>query len=150
MHFAAMILCTFFHILTHSELLQIMISKKECLECGAKTRTHALARTWARFHQRSTWSFYAHRSQMRKKTVNSSISLGTVGTYVIKLTPGIDFTNILLKAFTHEDPKSAKILTTWMYFCTFGICACKSISKNVGEVEPCTHSHTFNCIGLCV
>jgi len=31
---------------------------------------------------------------------------------LVKLTPGVDFTNILRKAFTGTDPESAKKLTT--------------------------------------
>ncbi len=45
--------------------------------------------------------------------------------------PGVNFINNLQAAFAHADPKSAKRLTTWLPFCTFGICTCKSCSKMV-------------------
>jgi len=41
----------------------------------------------------------------------------------IKLCPGVNFTNVLHKAFTCADPKSAKI--HWP-FCAFGIYMCKN------------------------
>jgi hypothetical protein len=40
---------------------------------------------------------------------------------LMKFTPGINFSNILLAAFTREDPKSAKIGSSYL-FCAFGIC----------------------------
>jgi len=50
--------------------------------------------------------------------------------------PGVDFTNILLEAFTHADPKSAKnTVKLSVSFCAFGICPCKSCSKNVDEID---------------
>ncbi len=37
--------------------------------------------TNCQFHQRSMYSFYAHRSWMRKKTVKLAVSFGAFGTY---------------------------------------------------------------------
>ncbi len=39
---------------------------------------------------------------------------------------GVNFTDILLKAFTHKDPKSAKnTVKPSVVFCAFGICTSK-------------------------
>jgi len=44
-----------------------------------------------------------------------------------KWLPGVDFTNILLKDFTHENPKSTKnTVKKLVFFCTFGIRARES------------------------
>jgi len=37
--------------------------------------------SWAQYHQRFTYSFYARRSRMAKKTVKSAVSFGALGTY---------------------------------------------------------------------
>jgi len=65
-----------------------------------------------------THSFYAHRSQERKKTDNLTIFfftlLGSARTkaahiMLMKLTPGVKFTNVFRAAFSmHADPKSTK------------------------------------------
>ena len=46
----------------------------------------------------------------------------------VLLIEGVNFTNILRKAFKHTDPKSAKRQSTQAAFCTFGICRRKSLA----------------------
>ena len=55
------------------------------------------------------------------------IDENTARKMLVKLTPGVNFTNILHSAFTHADPKSAKT-TVWssVSFCAFGTSKCKS------------------------
>jgi len=48
----------------------------------------------------------------------------------VNLTPGIDFNNIWLEAFTCENPQSVKnSVKLSVSFCAFGICECKDASK---------------------
>jgi len=50
--------------------------------------------------------------------------------------PGVNFINILRAAFTREEPESAKkTVKLSIFFCAFGICAHKSCSLNVGEID---------------
>jgi len=59
--------------------------------------------TWAQFHQRSTYSFYARRSRKRKKiddftvffTLLSSAHVKAALKTLMKLTPGVNFINML-------------------------------------------------------
>jgi len=55
---------------------------------------------------------------------------------MVKLTPGVNFINILLKAFTLADPKSAKkhsqIIS--LFLCFWG--CVKAAHKHVGEIDP--------------
>jgi len=70
----------------------------------------------AQFHQRSMYSFYARRSQKRKKdsqvvnlfTLLRSTSIKAARIMLVKLTPGVNFINILCTAFALVDPKSVK------------------------------------------
>jgi len=57
---------------------------------------------------------------------------------LMKLTPRVNFTNILLEAFfLHRDPKSAKKRqSSHQCFCFFRICPFKSYLLNVGEIYP--------------
>jgi len=72
------------------------------------------------------------------------MSFGTVGTYVIKLIPGIDFTNILRKAFTHEDHKSAKRVTTDCIFALLGSAHVKAFRKMSVKLNPArTRTHSI-------
>jgi len=53
----------------------------------------------------------------------------------MKLTPGVNFINILQAAFACADPESAKKeLQLDRLFCSFGICA--HLLKNVDEIDP--------------
>jgi len=74
--------------------------------------------TWGRFHQRSTYSFCARRSQKRKKiqlshqclfTLLGSTSVKAVHRMLMKLSRGVNFINIVHEDFTREDPNSIKI-----------------------------------------
>ncbi len=76
----------------------------------------------AQFHQRSRYSFYACRSQMRKKRQSSQqchlallgpMSLKAASKTLVKLTPGVNFTNVLGAAFTRaRSQKSKKTMMT--------------------------------------
>ncbi len=76
---------------------------------------------WCQFHQRSTYSFCARRSQKHKKygkkiqlshqclfTLLGSTSVKAVRRTLVKLTQGLNFINVLRAAFAHVDPKSVK------------------------------------------
>jgi len=53
---------------------------------------------------------------------------------LVKIVPTVDFTNILLAAFMHADPKNAnKYSKAISFFALFVIYVRKSCSKNVGE-----------------
>jgi hypothetical protein len=73
--------------------------------------------TWARFHQCYTSSLYACSSLMCKKRESSlqcrlallgPTSAKSVLNTLVKLTPGLNFINVLCTAFTLIDPKSVK------------------------------------------
>jgi len=50
---------------------------------------------------------------------------------------GLNFINVLRTAFSLVDPESVKnTVKSSVSFYTFGICACKSCTKNVDEIEP--------------
>jgi len=56
---------------------------------------------------------------------------------LMKLTPGVNFTNILRAAFALKDPKSTK--RHWWLDCHFallGSLPVKAFRKHVGEIEP--------------
>jgi len=68
----------------------------------------------AQFHQCSTRSFCACRSQKRKKddltlffTLSGSTREKAARKTLVKLTPWVDFINIFQAAFTLADPESA-------------------------------------------
>ncbi len=55
-----------------------------------------------------------------------------------KLSPGINFINILREAFTHKDPKSTtKTDNLTVFFVYFGSVRIKSFTKTVGKIDPC-------------
>ncbi len=103
--------------------------KTWCIDPG-ETRLEV---SWGRFHQRSTYSFYARRSRKCKKnTVKSSVSfyafrttsVKSVSRTLMKLTPGetrleVKFINILQASFLHADPQSAK--RHWYLDCLFAL-----------------------------
>jgi len=73
--------------------------------------------TRCQFHQRSMCSFYAHRSRKRKKIYlsKSSVSFYAFGIWehkavrwLMKLSPSVNFINVLHTDFLCADPKSAK------------------------------------------
>jgi len=72
--------------------------------------------TWVQFHQHSTYSFYPRRSQKRKKilmtdwvlTHSGSTRAKAVRRTFMKLTPGLNFINVLRTASTLTDPKSVE------------------------------------------
>jgi len=84
----------------------------------------------AQFHQRSMYSFYARRSRMRKKRQSSQqchlvllwpTSVKPALKTLVKLTPAVNFINVLRTAFTHVDPKCAKkTVKSAVSFGTFG------------------------------
>ncbi len=48
----------------------------------------------------------------------------------------VNFINILRAAFRHEDPKSTKKTDGLnVFFALIGICACKTFTENVGEIN---------------
>jgi hypothetical protein len=56
----------------------------------------------------------------------------------MKLTPGVDFTNVLGAAFTKEDPINAK--RHWWLDCLFALLGSSQLQaahKHVGEIDPC-------------
>jgi len=67
--------------------------------------------------------FYSRRSQEHKKTDVLVIffvllaSMGVKATHkmLVKSTPGVNFINILLAAFTWSDPKSVRIQSSHQY-----------------------------------
>ncbi len=96
------------------------------------------------FDQPFTSSFFARRSQKRKKTVKLSVFIVHLGSACVqgviktlmKLTPGISLTNILQAAFAHLENKSTK--KDWQPDCllgTFVIWVCKSFVWNVDEIN---------------
>ena len=78
----------------------------------------------AQFHQRSTYSFYACRSQKRKKIQLSHkylfMLLGSTGAKAVrrtlmKLTPGANFSNALSTPFTYESVlRIFSLATFWL------------------------------------
>jgi len=72
---------------------------------------------WAQFHQLFKYSFYACRSRKHQKILmtwlsffshSGSTSVKAVHRTLVKLTPGVNFINVLLAAFSWEDPKRVK------------------------------------------
>jgi len=56
---------------------------------------------------------------------------------VMKSMAGVNFTNILRKAFTLVDPESVKnTVKSSVSFYAFGICNCGRCTYNVAEIEP--------------
>ncbi len=76
--------------------------------------------------QTCLWAaFMCTDSKSKKKTKKSSIFFVLLGSIcakaackmLVKLTSGVNITNILLAVFMREDHKGAKRLTLWLYFC---------------------------------
>jgi hypothetical protein len=93
--------------------------------------------TWGQFHQCSTSSFYASRSQKWKKTVKLSVFFSLLGSAsakaacrtLMKLTPGAHFTNMFTCSFYMcRSQKHKKTVKSSVYFCSFRIFARKSCS----------------------
>ncbi len=58
---------------------------------------------------------------------------------LIKLTPGVDFTNILFTAITCIDHKSAKMTDGLIvFFALLGSALVKAAQKNVDKIETCS------------
>ncbi len=58
---------------------------------------------------RFSYKFFARSKNVtREKLLNRHLYKKFVREMLMKLTPGVDFTNILCAAFRHTDPKSAK------------------------------------------
>jgi hypothetical protein len=56
---------------------------------------------------------------------------------LMKLTPGLDFENMFVSSFyKRRFQKHKKTVNSSVSFCSFGICLCKSCSKNVDEIDP--------------
>jgi hypothetical protein len=82
------------------------------------------------FRTKALFSSYvlAKKALLCKKCVHKML---------MKLTPGVNFINILHKAFTCTDPNSTKNTLKPLVFCAFGICLHKYLYKlNVGEIDP--------------
>ena len=101
--------------------------------------------TKCQFHQCCTSSFCACRSRKRKNTVKSSVYFYAFGIYkrktvcrmLMKLSPGVNFINILHEAFTfigQKAQKDTKDMTVFFY--SFWIFALKNCSWNVDEIDP--------------
>jgi hypothetical protein len=75
-----------------------------------------------KFNQNFMCSFYSQISQKCKKTVKSPVSFLLLGSSrvraAVKLTPGVDFANILQAAFTRKNSKSTKDIEnlTFLHF----------------------------------
>jgi hypothetical protein len=69
-------------------------------------------------------------------TLLGPTSVKAVRRTLMKLTPGVNFTNIFSKAFTREDPQSIKNLVNLSVFvCTFRIYSRKSCTLIVDEID---------------
>jgi len=102
----------------------------------SKWRPWLLFDTRAQFHQRFMNIFYARRSQKCKKIDNLTVIFTHSGSArakaacktLMKLSPGVNFTNVLWASFTEEDPESAKktVKLSVLLSITFRICSRKS------------------------
>jgi len=97
------------------------------------------------FLQRSTYSFYARKSRMRKKQSSQQCHLTLLGPtgvkaahwMLMKSTLGINFINVLWAAFVPVDPKSVKRYWQLDWILTLlGVTGVKAVHKYVGEIEP--------------
>jgi len=90
--------------------------------------------TRGQFQQHSINSFYAPRSWMHKKesqqchlALLGPTSVKAAHKMLVKMTPGLNFINILLTAFTPADPRSVKkTVKSSVSFYAFGIYEHKS------------------------
>jgi hypothetical protein len=101
---------------------------------GACARMHF----WGQFHQCFTCSFYACRSQKRKKIQLSHQYLFTLlGSACVKavFTPGLNFINILCTAFTLAEPISIKNSQVISLFTLLGSTSIKAERKYVDEID---------------
>ncbi len=100
-----------------------------------------LNETLAQFHQRSTSSFNARRSQKHKNSVKLSVSFlcfWDLCAQKLRIKwwwnwrlgqPWLIFTNNLHVAFTSANPKiEKKTDSLTVFFCAFGICVNKSLA----------------------
>ncbi len=61
---------------------------------------------------------------------------------LMKLTPGVNFTNIFMQSFySWGSQKRKKTFKSSMSFALFGICSSKSCFWNIGEIDPCRRSY---------
>jgi hypothetical protein len=105
----------------------------------------SVATSWGQFHQH--FLIYICRSQKRKTSLITWLSffllLGSspikaLQKMLMKLTPWVNFTNVLRAAFTFADHKSTK--RHWWLDCLFVILRrahVKDARKHVGEIDPC-------------
>jgi len=56
---------------------------------------------------------------------------------LMKLTPVVNFINILRAAFMHPDPRSEIIQSSRQSFCTFGISRRKSFALKNDKIDTC-------------
>ncbi len=94
--------------------------------------------TWGQFHQFSTYSFYACRSQKHKMNwrldrvlmLSGSMSAKAVHRTLMKSDPGVNFINILPEPFLFESAlRSFSIIKVWFYNFFFQEYWHKSCSK---------------------
>jgi len=101
---------------------------------GIRDWYNALQVIRCQYHQHFTCSFYACRSQKCKRylgfdwiiTLSWSVRVRAVHRTLMKLSPSVNFINILLPAFTLVDHKSVKKWQLNCYFYVFGVCTNKS------------------------
>jgi hypothetical protein len=60
-----------------------------------------------------------------------------------KLKPVVDFINVLSKAFTRPDPKSAKIQSSHQFFRPLGSTSVKTAHKKLMKLTPDRDRHFF-------
>ncbi len=61
--------------------------------------------------------------------------IGALRQWMVKLILVVDFSNILLAAFAHEDPKREKDNND-LTFALLGPTGIKALRKHVGEIDP--------------
>ncbi len=70
-----------------------------------------------------------------------SVRVKAVCITLMKLSPGVNFNNILRKLFTHVDPKSAKYSQVGSLFASLGSTRAKASHKHVDEIDPRSQSY---------
>jgi len=99
---------------------------------------------WAQFLQYSMYSFYACRSKKRKKTLMTYVFtfLGStrakaVHRMLMKLTPGLNFINVLRTAFTLVDTERVIIQSNPQYlFMHLGSTCAKAVRRTLVKLTP--------------
>jgi len=108
----------------------------------AKKGSHVIR---GRFHQHFTRSFYMQRSQKRNKDwwlhcifeLLGSVWVKAAHKMLVKSTPGLNFINVLLTAFTLPDPKSIKkTVKLSIFFTLLGSTSVKAVRRTLMKLSP--------------